>query len=214
MKKINKVHAMMTIFGIVLIAVGSSICNYGQVGVDPFTAMNIALSSKLGISFGLYQMLLNLVLFLGVLKISKHYIGFGTIVNMIGIGFLIELFTSLWRSMFTITITLPLQVAMLIVGVLILTLGASLYMRADLGVAPYDAIALIANEKYHKNFAVSRIICDMFCAGIGFFLNGPVGAGTIVFAFFTGPFIRFYDTHVSNPLLAYFDMQNAKKSTM
>lgn len=214
MKKINKAHVMMTLIGIVLIAVGSSICNYGQVGVDPFTAMNIAVSSKLGISFGFYQMLLNLALFLGVLKISKHYIGIGTIVNMIGIGFLIELFTSLWGSLFPITITIPLQVGLLIIGVLILTLGASLYMRADLGVAPYDAIALIANEKYHKNFAVSRIFCDMFCAGIGFFLSGPVGAGTIVFAFFTGPFIRFYDTHVSNPLLAYFDKRSAKKSTM
>lgn len=46
----------MMIFSILLMGFGISLFSYSDMGVDPFTSMNMAISGKIGISFGFYQM--------------------------------------------------------------------------------------------------------------------------------------------------------------
>ncbi|MBQ8766041.1 MAG: hypothetical protein IJZ16_04495, partial [Clostridia bacterium] len=44
---------------ILLMGFAVSVFSYSGMGVDPFTALNMSVSAKLGISFGLYQMCVN-----------------------------------------------------------------------------------------------------------------------------------------------------------
>ena len=52
-------------------------------GTDGYTAMNLAISGKIGWSFGTWQAALNCVLFVVVILFDKKLIGLGTLANMI-----------------------------------------------------------------------------------------------------------------------------------
>ena len=43
--------------------------------------------------FGTFQLLVNLAILAAVFALDKYQIGLGTLINMVGVGYLIELFT-------------------------------------------------------------------------------------------------------------------------
>jgi uncharacterized membrane protein YczE len=79
--------------------------------------------------------------------------------------------------------------------------GSSLYITADLGVSSYDAMSLILSERTKIQFRWCRISTDLVCVIVGFFCHAVLGIGTIITAFFMGPFTQFCNVHISQPLL-------------
>jgi len=107
--------------------------------------------------------------------------------------------------------TLPLRIGALLLGCVFAGLGVAFYMVAEMGIAPYDSVALIIEKLTRKKiqFQYARVLSDVTCVVIGvvFCLAGKddlfmiVGIGTVINAFFNGPLIQFFRTHVSEPLL-------------
>lgn len=193
-------RALMSLAGIAILSLGTAFLRGGQVGLDPFTATNMGASHLLGMSLGVYQLIANFVIFIFVLLTDRSKIGLGTIFNMVLVGFEIQWFSAWYKSIFGSAVNPLIITADLIIGLLLFTLGASMYMGADLGVAPYDAIAPILSNKFHTQYRTMRIAQDVLFMILGFFLRGPVSYGTIIVAFFTGPLITFWDRHVSQPM--------------
>lgn len=195
-----------SILGIVILSFGSSILRVGNAGLDPFTASNLAIGvNTLHLSLGIYQLIVNLIILFLVFIFKRELIGIGTIINMVFVGFLIDFFTSLYHQFFDITLTFPLQLIYLIIGVLIFTLGTSMYMASKLGNAPYDSIAPILVDHNRFSYRTNRVSSDVaffilsiVFGGIGY---GYTGLGTIINAFFAGPFIVFWNKKISYPLI-------------
>ena len=57
-------RTVIMFMSILLMGFAVSIFSYSGMGVDPFTALNMSISAKLGISFGLFQMCMNAVVLL------------------------------------------------------------------------------------------------------------------------------------------------------
>lgn len=201
-KALAKRIAFSTI-GIVIISLGTTVCRIGGVGVDPFTAMNIGISGILGLSLGVYQLAVNIVLLVLVFIFGRKQIGIGTVINMVFVGFLIDFFTWL------LTATLPLDGSMLqagiclVVGVALFTFGVSTYMNTDLGVAPYDAVAIIVAARTPVPYTPARMGQDVLVTAIAFLVGGPIGVFTVIAAFFTGPLITFWNDHATIPMLKH-----------
>jgi uncharacterized membrane protein YczE len=187
--------------GVAILAFGAALLRVGQVGLDPYTAANIGIGETLGLSLGVYQLIVNIVILILVFIFEKKYIGIGTIINMVLTGFFIDFYTGLFDAFFTTKMTIILQVVFLIVGIIIFTFGASFYMSAKLGNAPYDAIAPIIVDYTKSQYRIIRIAQDIFFVVLAFVFGGPVGVGTVINAFFTGPLIDFWNTKVSEPLI-------------
>ena len=64
-------------------------------------------------------------------------------------------------------------------------------MECNMGMAAYDALGLIIEEKVSGRIKYQniRIATDITCILIGVFTGSVVGIGTIISAFFTGPLI-------------------------
>ncbi len=77
-----------------------------------------------------------------------------------------------------------------LIGLILFTLGASLYMAPDLGAAPYDAIAPIITQRTKLSYRTARITQDVLFMVAAVIAGGPVGFGTIIVAFFTCPLIH------------------------
>ena len=107
--------------------------------------------------------------------------------------------------------SLPLRIIALLLGCLFAGMGVAFYMAAEMGIAPYDSVALII-EKMTKGkipFQYARVASDVtvvlvgaaFCLMAGNDLWMILGVGTVCNAFLNGPLIQFFRTHVAEPLM-------------
>lgn len=75
-------------------------------------------------------------------------------------------------------------------------------MTANLGSAPYDSLGQEIARETNTPFRGCRIASDLTCVIIAVIFGGKVGVGSVISACGTGPFIQFFNTHVSRPLLS------------
>ena len=180
-------------------------------GVDAFTCMNLGISGYLGMVFGTWQLMVNGVILAVVFFTVRHCIGTGTIVNMVCVGYGADLICWLFQDVWQVEMTLPLRILALLLGCLFAGMGVAFYMVAEMGIAPYDSVALII-EKVTKGkipFQFARVLSDVtvvlvgvtFCLMAGNDLWMILGIGTICNAFLNGPLIQFFKTHVAEPLM-------------
>ncbi len=162
-------------------------------GTDPCTFMNLTIARRLGILFGTWQLLLNIILMVIVLIWGRNYIGLGTIANMVLIGYIADFFGWVWDNnlsadLFTNTSS---RVIIFIISFSLFVVSASFYMNANMGVAPYDAIPMMIKKYLAKGapFAIIRICFDYAVVLIGILCGGTPNIGIILMALFLGPVI-------------------------
>lgn len=160
-------------------------------GTDSYTAMNMAISQKLGISFGNWQAGLNILLFLVVLACGRHYIGLGTFANMLLVGYSCDFFSWIWDQVLPATFfnTFSVRVLVAIPALALFVLAAAVYMDMDLGTSPYDALSFILHKVIGERvpFSVLRILYDLFVTVLGYFFGAPFAGVTLAMAFLLGP---------------------------
>lgn len=198
----------MAFIGVVLIGFSVAVLNLSGFGVDPFSCMNMSVSAHLPFSYGVWQIFVNAVILLGlfvhVIKEKKKIgaiFGFGTLWNMTGCGLLVDFFTSRYRMFFEDPQQIWIRIIFLIVAILGVCLGCSIYMTPELGSAPYDALGVQIHEKSKISFKLCRITTDIICVIIALIFGGNIGIGTVITALGTGPFVHFFNEHVSKPWL-------------
>ncbi len=164
-----------------------------SLGTDPCTFMNLTISGRLGILFGTWQVLLNLVLFVFVVLFDRHQIGPGTIANMVFIGYISDFCRWVWSKTIPRFVfeQWPYRAVVFIVALLCFVVAASFYMNADMGVAPYDAIPNILSNLVFKKvpFKFVRIAFDGTVVLIGLLFGGRLEICTILMVFLLGPTI-------------------------
>ena len=87
---------ILVILAVILMGFCLSFLVLADLGTDPCTLMNLAISKKLGMSLGNWQALFNCFLFIFVILFGVDQIGFGTLANMFLVGYSLDFFTWLW----------------------------------------------------------------------------------------------------------------------
>lgn len=194
MKKntIKRYTALFT--GTALISLGIAIFLKADLGVDPFTLFALGLSSTLGISFMFTQWLINGVILLGVFFIDAKKIYIATIINMITIAPMIELFLNLINRFFADGSGLVQNILIVALGCIVLAGGAGMYIAANLGFAPYDLVGIITAERKKIHYRWARIGTDTLCVIAGYYMGESLGIGTVIAAFCLGPLIELFKT--------------------
>ncbi|WP_163539814.1 membrane protein [Gracilibacillus sp. YIM 98692] len=203
MNKINWRRFYMMLIGNLFIGIAVTLLRISTLGTDPFSTMNLGVSSFINMSFGLYQLVINIVLLGFIFLYARYSIGLGTLVNMVGIGFISDFLVYSYSLFFDDISLLAIRIIIVAIAVIFASMGVALYITPNLGMAPYDALAFVI-EKLSKNkipFPVARITTDMTCVLIGFSFGAIVGIATVIMAFFTGPFVQFFRKHVAEPML-------------
>lgn len=191
---------LMALLGVAISGVCVGIFNTALLGADPFTVFVTGLGNLFRTSYGsIYPIITGAFLIL-VFFIDKHYIGIATIFNLFGVGMVGQSTFNLLTHFFQEP-TLWVRVILLLIGLVLLCFGSSLYFTADLGVSAYDAIALILDKKTPIPFRFCRIGTDIICVAIGFIFDATIGIGTVLTAFFMGPVIQWFVDHVARPFL-------------
>lgn len=152
------------VVGIVIIGLGIALFKQSHLGNDSISALNMRLAELLGISLGVQNICTNLVFLVVEFIWGRKYIGLGTLVNGLGCGFIITFFYDIIAGWFGPAEQLPIQLLWVVIAVPVTAFGCSLYQTADLGVAPYDSLALALQDHLHKPYFGCRVFTDALCA--------------------------------------------------
>lgn len=204
MKAITWKGFNMVLIGNLCIGIAVALLRLSAFGTDPYSTLNLGISGFLGISFGVYQLIFNPLLLIVVFVYYRSLIGIGTIVNMVGIGFISDFIVLGYSFFFDDMTNVAIRIAMMAIAVIFTSLGVALYITPNLGISPYDALAFVIVKLSNNKiaFPVARITTDVLCVVIGFSFGAIVGIATVILAFFTGPFIQFFRKRVAEPMLA------------
>lgn len=193
--------ALMSLIGITLISFGAALSQTMNMGLDPFTAINTGASELLGFTLGNYQLFVNAAILAIILFFDRKIIGWGTIFNLVLVGYMIEFFISMLESFIDPTqFAFIVQLLITVVAILIFTFGVALYMDADLGVSPYDAIAPVITDRVSASYKTVRMIQDIVVVITAWILGGPVGVATFITGFLAGPLIDFFSNRFTRKL--------------
>jgi uncharacterized protein len=182
----------MVFIGVLIMGFAVSLLIYANLGTDSASCMNLGVSSKIGLSLGLYQLIFNSLVLVFTFIFARHFIGIGTIINMVFVGFLVDFFNATLIRSFPSHPGMPMRVIVMLIAVVVLSFSASLYIHPHLGISPYDSIAFMVAERTHIQFRWLRIVCDMTALLIGWLCGSVIGLGTVVSAFCIGPLIKFF----------------------
>ena len=165
-------------------------------GTDPCFFMNKSVSTRIGMSFGNYQLIVNAVMLLFVILTRRDLLGFGTIFNMVLVGYYVDFFDWVWlkvipASAFTNTLS---RWGIFLPALICFVISAAVYINCDMGVAPYDAIPKYLTDKTVARFPkfpgmLVRILWDFTAVLIGTLAGGIPVIGIILMTLFLGPFI-------------------------
>ena len=155
------------VLGILFIGLCVSFLRLSQFGVDPFSAMNLGISGFIGWSFGTWQLLINAIILVVVFFQARSCIGAGTIINMIFVGYIADFICYVANDVVQIQMNLPLRILALLLAQLMASMGVALYMVANMGIAPYDSVAIIIEKLTHQKipFHKARITIHQFLQG-------------------------------------------------
>lgn len=191
---------VMMLLGVFVQGFGLSFLIMIDWGTDPWTGFVIGLTKHFPISYGNCQLICAAVLFLVIIAFDMSKIGFGTIGNMVIVGYVADFFSGLWtRVIGEAFFDQILWSGLLLLPALAVFLaGASAYLSADLGGSPYDAVPFILSAHIKRiPFKFVRMGWDVSFLVLGFLLGGPIGVITILIAFFLGPAIAWFQKKLS-----------------
>tara|TARA_B100001093_G_scaffold223997_1_gene214636 strand:- start:687 stop:1346 length:660 start_codon:yes stop_codon:yes gene_type:complete len=170
------------ILGLSLFAIGETLLITANQGVSPWTVLAQGISFQTNLSIGVTTFIVSLIVLILWYPL-KQKPGLGTILNIVLISIIIDL-------------TIPIlpypksflfQIIQSIIAVFIVGLGSGFYLTANLGPGPRDGLMTGLQSLTNQPIALIRTIIEVSAVGLGFYLGGIVGIGTLLFAFGIGP---------------------------
>lgn len=209
-KKYFKTRLWLAFIGNIIIGLCVGLYRLSELGVDSCSGMNLGISDFLNMSFGNWQLICNILILVAVFFTVRSYIGIGTVINMVGVGYIADFICWLGWDVAGLELNLVIRLVLMSVALVCAPLGVALYMKADMGLSPYDSIAPIVEHltKGKVSFRKARVTTDVlglvigvvFCLLAGGNVWRIAGIGTILNAVITGPIIQFFRTKIDKKL--------------
>jgi uncharacterized membrane protein YczE len=172
--------------GLVLFGFGISLMLQSGLGLPPWDVMHQGLAEQLGLSVGVWSIIISFLVLLVWLPLREKY-GLGTLLNALIIGTVIDLGVvivpepgALWS-----------EVLMLAMGILSIAIASGMYIGANLGPGPRDGL-MTAIARRGLSIRVTRWGLEIAVLITGILMGGTFGVGTVAFALLIGPLVQFF----------------------
>ena len=177
------------LLGLVLFGVGLWLGLVAELGVGPWDVLTGGLADLLGTSFGRTSIVVSVVVLLIGMAAGVRP-GLGTLLNVVVIGVTIDVLLASPLLAGLGDGPLLLRFAVVLLGIAVVAVGSALYLGAHLGPGPRDGlmVAIHARTGWPVGAARAALECAVLVAGV--LLGGPVGVGTVLFAFGIGPAVQ------------------------
>lgn len=175
-------------FGLMLLGFGLALLIKSNLGADPWSVFHVGAARRLGLSLGTVVLLTGVLFMFLSWAFLRQPVGIGSICNMILVGPWIDVFLPYLPTWPWWWISL-LQVG---VSIMVLGMATAFYISARWGAGPRDSFVIGIASRSGLNIKSVRFSVELFALVSGYYLGGPVGIGTLIFALGIGPAMQFF----------------------
>ena len=161
---------------------------HADIGAAPWDVLNLGLSKTLHIIYGSASIAVSLtILIIDILL--KENIGIAMFIDAVTVGKAVDFFE--WLDIVPVPKTLVGSIVMILIGLVIIGYTQMLYMKAALGCGPRDTLLVGLTRRVPK-IPIGAVSIALLSTAtlVGWLLGGPVGIGTILCAFASGPIMQ------------------------
>ena len=182
------------LLSVLFLFIGLSIFGFGHAilfgsnfGVSPWMvlAQGLAIQFEIGIGLSIIVVSFGVLFFWIPLKEKP---GIGTFINFFVVAAVIEM----TLPYIPYQTDIPLKLFQVFLGILVIGIGGSIYLIANLGPGPRDGLMTGISRKTKIPMAYVRNVLEISVVIIGWSLGGTAGVGTLIFAIMIGPVIVAY----------------------
>ena len=182
------------LLSVLFLFIGLSIFGFGHAilfgsnfGVSPWMvlAQGLAIQFEIGIGLSIIVVSFGVLFFWIPLKEKP---GIGTFINFFVVAAVIEM----TLPYIPYQTDISLKLIQVFLGILIIGIGGSIYLIANLGPGPRDGLMTGLSRKIGIPMAYVRNVLEISVVIIGWSLGGTAGVGTLIFAIMIGPVIVAY----------------------
>jgi uncharacterized membrane protein YczE len=169
-----------------------------RLGLGPWEVLHQGISNRTGVPIGTVGIIVGFLVLLGWIPLRQR-LGVGTITNVVLIGVTIDVVLARTDD----PSALPVRVACLVGGVVLMGLGSGLYIGVGLGPGPRDGLmtGISARTDGRRSIRLVRTAIELSALAAGWLLGGNVGIGTVLFAVAIGPLVQLFLGRLTMPVL-------------
>ena len=172
--------------GFALFGLSIAVMIRSNLGTSPWAVLEVAFSKLTGITPGRMSIIVGFVVLLGALALREK-IGWGTLGNILFIGLWEDLFLGIIPS---VDNNIAIQGVMLLAGIFTMGIATAIYIGVNAGAGPRDSLMLAVHRTTRLSIRLGRAIIEIVVVTVGWLLGGPLGVGTVIFAFLIGPAVQ------------------------
>lgn len=181
---------MIFMIGVMTFSFGISLAiKVSYLGLHPWDVLNVGFYDLFGLTIGSWSIIVGVILIIVALILDHTYIKLGTFLNLFLIGILVDFY--LWTDLLPDPTSLPVDISIMIIGIVIMGVGGGLYNAAGLGSGPRDGFMLSISDKTGYSIGRVRISVELIALIIGLIIGGPVFAFTFIFTFIQSPIFQY-----------------------
>lgn len=182
------IRYLLMLMGLTLLGGGIALSTKAALGTSAWTVFHIGVAKQIGWTQGQVTQVVGLLIvaasyFMGHIKPAP-----ATICNMILVGRIVDFF--ILNNLIPDPASMAQQYIYLLTSVIITGMGSALYISVRLGAGPRDSLMLALTQKSGLRIGLVRNSIELGVLAIGWFLGGPVGIGTLVYALAIGPVLE------------------------
>jgi uncharacterized membrane protein YczE len=177
----------MLLLGLVSFGLGIALMAEAGLGLGPWEAFHQGIALHTGLQLGTVSILLGIPILVLWWPLGERP-GIGTLLNVAIIGTA----TNLAIALLPTAEGVPAQVAMMLLGVVVIGLGSGLYLATDLGPGPRDGLMTGLHHRFGWSIRRARTLIEITVLVAGWALGGTIGLGTVVFALGIGPIVQVF----------------------
>lgn len=182
---------ILLLVAVFFIGVFAAFLVVANIGGDAVLVFEQGFARLLKIDLGLAILILNVVLASVVFIIDRKKINVGTVVVAFLLGPFLQLVVNtgwIYDPMGNIWMAILVDF-LAIIG---LSFSLALYIYANIGLSPFEAIVITIYERTKWRFALIKMTFDALLFIIGWLLGGVVGVGSIMTVVMLGPLIDLF----------------------
>jgi len=178
------------IIGLLIFSLGISLAiKVDYLGLHPWDVLNVGFYDIFGLTIGSWSIIIGVILIIVALILDHTYIKLGTFLNLFLIGMLVDFY--LWTDLLPEPSSLPFDIFIMLVGIVLMGVGGGLYNAAGLGSGPRDGFMLSISDKTGYSIGRVRITVELIALVIGLIIGGPVFVFTFLFTFIQSPIFEY-----------------------
>jgi len=171
--------------GLFVYGLGVALTVHAGIGIAPWDVLAQGISIQTGLSFGVATVAVSILVLVCWIPL-KVKPGFGTVANALLVG----LFADFWLMILPDLNAYWQQLAVFMLGVVVVAIATGLYISSRLGSGPRDGLMQGTANALDKPFWIVRTAFEGSVLTIGWLMGGQVREGTLIFALTIGYLVQ------------------------